>query len=219
MKILKNYRENEIKWYLLSYLFLVIGINNPALLTTDVDMTTKVVAVFTSAFFTGAICSLAFVLDSLYSSKVKDLLLFMGFTKIPGSTIFTRISSGKVKDKRIENAMAVKKYEEIILAIPKDKGQREQFENTKWFRLYVKHKDDNSVLSVHRDSLLTRDLYITTISIAVLTGVMMAVCLIGFNWIICGYLLIMLILTNIAARNKAHRYVNTVIAIDIASAE
>lgn len=67
----------------------------------------------------------------------------------------------------------------------------------------------------HRESLLCRDLYITTITMFVLTIVAMIVQMLSYSSILIGYLLIMLVLTNISARNKAHRFVNTVISNDL----
>ena len=83
--------------------------------------------------------------------------------------------------------------------------------------IYVKHKEGFAISSVYRDFLLCSDLYITTISLAVLTGIAMVMGLVPFSWILLGYLLTMAIITNLAAHNKAHSLVNTVIAVDLAS--
>jgi hypothetical protein len=214
---LKTYWENELKWFIWAYLLFVIGVNNPELFNNpDVETLTKIFNLFTSAIISGVICSLAFVFDSLYTSALKDVLVFFRRSKVPGATVFTRIKNGKMKDVRFDTAKAFQKYESIISGIPLEEKLKGKYENAEWYKLYSKNRDVTAVLSVHRDSLLCRDLYITTISLAVLTGAMMAVRLLLFNWILLGYLLVMLILTNIAAHNKAHRFVNTVIAIDIA---
>ena len=217
MNLLKSYRENEIKWYILAYLLLSVSINTPELVTSaDIDLITKVEKLFVSALLSGVICSLAFVFDSLYSRNIKDVLLYLGFTKAPGSTVFTRIQNKKLKDTHFEISTGVTYYNRIISSLPAQKKQRRQFENAKWYEIYSRHKKDDSINSVHRDFLLCRDLYIATISMTILTSIAMVTKLIIFNWIQIGYLLILLLITNIAAHNKAHRYVNTVIAVDIA---
>lgn len=217
MGILKNYRDNELKWFILAYLFLTIGSGNPDVINgTGIETLSKIENLISTSLISGAICSLAFVIDSLYSQKIKNALLYLGFTKMPGTTIFTRIKSGTLNDVRFETVQAQKKYETIINNIPENKS-KSGYENAKWYKIYVLHKEDSAISSVHRDFLLCRDLYITTISLAVLTVIAMAVKLISFSWILLGYLLAMAMITNCAAHNKAHRFVNTVIAVNVAS--
>jgi hypothetical protein len=143
-------------------------------------------------------------------------LLFLGITKIPGTTVFTRMNNGALADIRFETSEASKKYKTVIAGFPSNIKERSNYENAQWYKIYIRHKDDASVCSVHRDFLLCRDLYTTTISMTILTGMMMIVQLISFSWILLGYLLLMLIITNCVAHNKAHRFVNTVIAVDVA---
>ncbi|QOX62379.1 hypothetical protein FRZ06_02895 [Anoxybacterium hadale] len=218
MDNLKSYRENEIKWYVLAYLLLVVVVCYPTTTqSVNIELATKIETLITSTFLSGIVCSLAFVFDSLFSSQLKDILLYLGFTKMPGATVFTRIQENRLRDLRINIDGAQSRYKEIIESMPSSK-EKQRYENSKWYSLYSAHKEDVRVLSVHRDFLLCRDLYTTTVSLTVLTLIMMAISLLPFSWIILGYLLIMLVVTNIAAHNKASRFVNTVIAVDLASA-
>jgi hypothetical protein len=169
-----------------------------------------------SAVLSGIICSLAFVFDSLYSSKLKDRLVFFWLEWKPGATIFTRIKDGKMKDDRISTEKALEKYKEIINSLPTAKKKRYEIENNNWHSIYTSHKDDASVGSTHRNRLLCRDLYITTISMTVFTAIAMTAQMLPFSWILFGYLFLMLVVTNMAARNKASRFVNTVISKDVA---
>lgn len=185
--------------------------------SVDIELATKIENLITSAFLSGIVCFLAFVFDSLFSSQLKDILLYLGFTKMPGATIFTRIQEKSLRDVRINIDDAQSHYKEIIENMPSEK-EKQRYQNSKWYSIYVIHKEEVRVLSVHRDFLLCRDLYTTTVSLAVLTIIMMGVSLLPFSWIVLGYLLIMLAITNIAAHNKANRFVNTVIAADLTSA-
>lgn len=83
------------------------------------------------------------------------------------------------------------------------------------FRQSRLHEDDLRVKTAHRDYLLSRDLYTTTITLLTLTVAGMVFRIVQFSWILLGYLIAMLILTNIAARFRAHRFVNSVIAVDM----
>ena len=217
MDNLKNYRENEIKWYMVAYLLLVVVVCYPSTIQSiDIELAAKIEKLLISAFLSGTVCLLAFVFDSLFSSRIKEILLYLGFTKMPGATIFTRIQEKRLRDVRINIDEAQSRYKEIIASKSSSK-EKQQYENAKWYSIYSEHKDDKRVFSVHRDFCLCRDLYTTTVFLTVLTLIMMLISLLPFSRIILAYLLIMLIVTNIAAHNKASRFVNTVIAVDLAS--
>ena len=220
MTELKGYRENEIKWYILAYLLLVIAVCYPSSVQgLDLDIVAKIEKLLVSSALSGSICTLAFVFDSVFTTKMKDALVYLGFTKIPGSKVFSRISTGKLNDIRIRNLDAKTFYAPVIVDLPDGRKDRSQYENTKWYGIYSKHKDDPRVQSGHRDSLLCRDLYIVTVILAVLTLTAAMVHLLPFKGIIFGYLFIMLIITNLAARNKARRFVDTAIAVDMTSVQ
>jgi hypothetical protein len=217
---MKDYRDKEIKWYILAYLFLVIGSASPEFISSaNADWFSIIDELLSSSLLAGAICTLAFVLDCLYTANAKENLLFLGVTTLPGKTIFTRISEGKVKDIRFKNEDAQAIYSKIIDGLPSDEKERKLYENAEWYSLSRKHERDQRVNTAHRDYTLARDLYTTTITLLALTVVGMAVGLIGFSWILIGYLLIMLVITNVAAHFRAHRFVNSVIAADMNSTD
>lgn len=211
---MKDYREKELKWYIFAYLFLLIGTSSPGPTASRTGEWFDVIdKLLSSSLLAGVICSLAFVLDCLYTAELKDLLLCLGLTTLPGKTVFTRISKGKINDMRIDVNGAKEKYNDIISGLPSDKKGRKKYENTKWYSLSRIHEDDPRVKTAHRDYLLSRDLYTTTITMFVLTAIGMWFKVILFSWILVAYLIAMLILTNIAAHFRAHRFVNTVIAV------
>ena len=216
MNNLKNYRDNELKWYILAYLFLIVWVCNLTWLeNSDIDSISKVEKLAASVLLSGIICSLSFVFDSIYSAQLKDRLVFFRRSLKPGDTIFSRIKKCTIKDDRISVEKACKQYADIINALPSEKKEKYQYENNQWYCIYARNKEDPSVGWTHRDSLLCRDLYIATITLFMLTVVAMIVHMLSYSNILIGYLLIMLVLTNIAARNKAHRFVNSVISSDL----
>lgn len=215
---MKNYRENEIKWYIFSYLLLLIGINNPDLLSSaNIDPISEIGSLLSSALLAGVICTLSFVFDCLYTAWLKENLLFLGITKLPGKTIFTRISTGKIKDIRFEIKTAQEHFKDIIAHIPSGKKEKAKYENSKWYALSRKYEKDPRVETAHRDFLLCRDLYTTTVTMLVLTAAGMACKIIPADWRPIGYLAAMLVITNLAAHFKAHRFANGVIVADLNS--
>ena len=93
---MKNYRENELKWYVFAYLLLLIGIRSNELFSIDnTDCLTNVEKLLPLTLLAGMICTLSFVFDCLYPVNLKEKLLFLKFiTTMPGKPIFTRISEG-----------------------------------------------------------------------------------------------------------------------------
>lgn len=214
---MKNYRENELKWYVFAYLLLLIGIRSNELFSIDnTDCLTNVEKLLPLTLLAGMICTLSFVFDCLYPVNLKEKLLFLKFiTTMPGKTIFTRISEGKIDDVRFEIEKAQERYKEIINNMPSDKKLKEKYENSMWYPLYRKYEKDPRVEAAQRDFLLCRDLYTTTITMFVLTGLGMKFNFIQFSCLPIKYLVTMLFITNIAAYFKAHRFVNSVIAADL----
>ena len=214
---MKNYRENELKWYVFAYLLLLIGIRSNELFSIDnTDCLTNVEKLLPLTLLAGMICTLSFVFDCLYPVNLKEKLLFLKFiTTMPGKTIFTRISEGKIDDVRFEIEKAQERYKEIINNMPSDKKLKEKYENSMWYPLYRKYEKDPRVEAAQRDFLLCRDLYTTTITMLVLTGLGMKFNFIQFSCLPIKYLVTMLFITNIAAYFKAHRCVNSVIAADL----
>jgi len=218
MNNLKNYRENEIKWYIIAFLLLLLAVCYPTSLQgLDVDLATKIEKLLTSSLFAGAICTLAFVFDSIFPANVKEGLLFLGFTKMPGKTIFTRISNNKLKDARFSNTTAKSYYADIIQGFPVDKKDRLSYENERWYKIYSRHREDERVVSGHRDFLLCRDLYITTISLSMMTVMLMLFSFLPYSSFVIAYLAFMLMATNLAAHNKAHRFANTILAVELSN--
>jgi len=213
---MKDYREKELKWYVLAYLFLMIGINNSELIASDSDnWFGSIEKLLTSSLLVGVICTLAFVFDCLYTAELKDLMLCLGFNTLPGKTIFSHISKSKINDMRLDVKKAQEKYKDIISNLPSDKNERKKYENINWYNLSRIHEDDPRVKTAHRDYLLSRDLYTTTITMLVLTSAGMGFEIIPFSWIPICYLMAMLIFTNIATHFRAHRFVNSVIVVDM----
>ncbi len=217
MDTLKNYRENEIKWYILTFLLIAIGVYGTEFFQTTIspEDTLNYGNLVITVTFSGAICTLAFVADSLYTSKMKECLVFFKKKKIPGASIFSRIKNKKLKDVRLDIDEALIKYQGIIMNLPEH--NKAEYENSQWYKIYNKYKTEGAVISTHRDFLLCRDLYITTISIILLSTIGMISQLIKPSGILLIYLSVMLVFTNFSARNKAHRFVNTVITIDMAT--
>jgi hypothetical protein len=190
---IKDYREKELKWYILAYLLLVLYVLNPTLLDDyggTENLIDAIIGLLSNVLLTGVICVLTFIFDSLYSTKLKEAVLFLGFTKMPGKTIFTRIKKGKLRDVRFSVTTLAETYADIIGKIPAK--EKDIFENEQWYLIYSIYKEKSMVLQAHRDFLLCRDLYTTTLTLAVFTLIGFSIKLLPCSTLLVFYLVCML---------------------------
>ena len=216
MANLKEYRDNELKWFLAANILLMLISSNIIFgrdnneLTSWIENLGKIIDI---AIFSVTSYVFTFVLDSIIPSRIKTLLLFL-WKKQPSCTIFTQIQK-KCEDDRFTAADAPKQYHAIYLKLQQeDKPFSDQ--TPLWYRIYNKHRDNAIVFGSNKDYLLLRDLYAQTIVLLIvyimlllLTGIVV------FSRSYFVYLLIAIAALNIAARNQGRRMVYNVLAVDI----
>ena len=218
---MKEYREKEMKFLMISYLllffllctdgFVKIGLNLKSLLETIFPLAE-------SMMVAGVISLFVYIADSLISSSFKDKLIGLFFIPKAGSVIFSRISRGKQIDDRFAIIDAQKHYESIIQNLGEDTKANRIYENSQWYKIYCKFQDKGAVNQTQRDYLLCRDLYIESIMFLTLYFV---ASLFLSEWVRFSLAFIIIlfsitIITNITTHVKMKRFVNTVIALDIA---
>ncbi len=226
MRELKDYRDKELKYlyYSLGILMLIMTTDSFTIdgLVSKFDMAVKVI----ECVAISSVASLfAFLGDSIISSFVKDKLIGLIFIPKPGETIFTRISKGRIRDNRFTITDAQKKYANIIDNIPNQGktsySQRKQtynYENAAWYKIYNSKKESPTIQLLQRDSLLCRDINIAVIlfSVSYLLLHIVFASIIHFSFRFIIILLIFIVISNVCSHIKMHRFVNTIIAIDIA---
>ncbi|KAF5065300.1 hypothetical protein DSECCO2_275610 [anaerobic digester metagenome] len=218
---MKDYREKEIKYLYICYmlLFLYWSTNAFSVLAQSIaegwDRLFSIVDVVAIA---SIVSLLSFVLDSIISSNTKDKLVGLLFIPRAGATFFSRLTKGEVVDDRFLKEEAEARYAEIITALPKNKKEKLIFENAQWYKIYMKYQEKGSVAQAQKDYLLCRDLFVDTIAFMVmyLLSVVVFGNIVRFSTDFLVSMLTVATLTNIATHKKMNRFVNNVIAIDIA---
>jgi hypothetical protein len=164
------------------------------------------------AFISGVIFVFTFLADSLYPSELKEKLILY---RVPGETIFSKIKE-KNTDKRFTWEQAKEAYKSVYNNLPENKKEQYIYENSEWYKIYNKHRDKMMIKVSNRDFLLCRDIYFATIATMILYLVLVFIFrVIIFDCRYIGYLICMLIISNIGTRNKAKRFVYNVISYDI----
>ena len=218
---LKSYREIELRYYVIGNILLMTLLTGlfPTINTPDISSNVKLVnELLTTAIISSIIYVYIFLMDSLVPPKFRQYAVFFPNGKMPGATVFTKIKN-KTVDVRFTPEDAKKRYakEYAELDIISDTKLQQAKENSLWYRIYIHHENDEKIRRIQHDSLLCRDLFIATIWLGL---IVIALYLLGIFPINKKCIIVVgteLVLTNIAARVKAKRFVYTVIAQDVHS--
>lgn len=217
MNDLKDYRENELKKFVVAHILIFLLLHE--FINFSNYETEEIFQTISSVTISGIIVSLIYIftllIDCTISSDTKNKLVNLIFWEMPGQTIFTDIKV-KNKDIRFTKKQALEKYVDVYNEMPKEEKDRKAHENKCWYNIYSIHRKEAMILRSHRDYLLMRDMYISTLAIFIMY--LLSVFLlkqIVFNCPFFLYVLVMLIITNIATRVKAKAFVYNVISCDI----
>ena len=144
------------------------------------------------------------ILEGLLSNPIKEFLVFWRIkSRLPGHRAFSVIGP---KDARVN-------MEKVRALYPNGLSTDPKLQNQEWFQLYKKYGDERRVSYSHKAYLLTRDL-------TALTAVLIPLSFIGHliarsQWSIIGYhslfLIGLLILISLSARNYGNRFVANVL--------
>ena len=107
----------------------------------------------------------------------------------------------------------------FLLSLPSNKKSKYIYENSKWYKIYQKHQEKKAVFQCQKDYLICRDLFIESIMFLVLYFLVLIAFngVTNFSWNLIAVLVLISIITNIATHVKINRFVNTVIAVNIAN--
>lgn len=217
---MKDYRDKELKYLMIILILLFVVLCTPIkeLNITDIELHKSLTTIFSSIVVSSILSLSTFICDCLISTNTKNKLVGLFFIPKAGETIFSRINKYSVKDDRFLNSEAKAKYEEIISNIPQNKKERYEYENSNWYKIYKRYQEKGQVSQSQKDYLTCRDLFIETILFLVLYFLSL-IFYSEFVVFSSKYLLIIILIavvTNVSTHVKMHRFVNTVIALDVA---
>lgn len=215
MKNIKDYRSKELLWYTILQIIIIVIFQYPEVFNPKtVELQTALTKILSSTVFSSVICVFSFILDSVLNDNMKCWLIYFGQGR-PGEKIFSNIKSAHV-DVRYTKESAIEKYKDIYNRMPEDSKKRRIFENAEWYKIYSKYKTSHMILISHRDYLLCRDIYSSTVMMVglyLLVTVLLNVT--NICWGLILFELLPLCLVNIATRQRAKRFVENVIAQDL----
>lgn len=210
---LKEYRDKELKWFLLANIILMLAESGvldfsevESISVSDISSLLGITAV------SSAIYIYAFILDAVLPSRVKIFFVFL-WKRQPSCTIFTDMER-RLEDDRFKLEDAKKKYGPIYERI---KSEPSSFDQTPiWYEIYNKHRNNTIVFGSNRDYLLLRDMHSQTI-VTIFAYILLwwFSGLLTFSWKFVIYLVIMTVCLNVGARVQGKKMVYNVLSIDI----
>ena len=148
-------------------------------------------------------------------SNIKDkIVTIFGLIHKPGEIIFSRIQNN-FNDDRIDKEKALIIYNQIYNNMPDNSKKKLKYENTKWYEIYSKHREVTMIQISNRDYLLCRDLFFTSILLLIIYLYSTLLGLLSFERRFIIFLLVMIVVNNIATHIKASRFAYNVIAYDL----
>jgi len=215
---IKDYRDKELKLYALANIFVIIYIEKiitiEGLLNQSDQSTALFVTIFNSALFLSILYIFVLLSDSLFSESMKNRIIYF-WGHLPGETVFSRMKM-KVKDIRFTQQQILERYKSIYDNMPSQRENKYRYENSAWYTIYNRYRDNNMVYISNRDYLVCRDMTSSTVVILILYSIFsIALQIIPFKIECVIYLVAMFIVTNIATRTKGERMVNNVIICDL----
>ena len=217
MNDIKDYRNNELKNYVIGNILLVLYFSGifDNLFTLDINSNLNIwKTLIESALVSSIIYIYVFLLDSMIPGNIKQKIAYFHIGKLPGYTIFTKMKQS-VRDDRFTQADVMQKYDQIYTNMPTDRKEREKYENAQWYRLYRDCKNENKILIANRDFLLCRDITIITLMLLIIYMMLSCLKIMMFSKIIVEIMGVELIVSNISMRGKAKRLAYNVISEDI----
>lgn len=214
---IKDYRNNELKNYVIGNILLVLYFSGmfDKIFSQDINSNLNIWGiVIESALISSIIYIYVFLLDSMIPGDIKQKIAYFHIGKLPGYTIFTKVKEGE-KDDRFTQADVMKKYSQIYTNMPVNKKEREKYENAQWYKMYKDCRNENKILIANRDFLLCRDITIITMMLLILYFILTSLKIIVFSKIIAIIIVVELIVSNISMRGKARRLAYNVISEDI----
>lgn len=217
---MKDYREKELKMYILACILLLICLTKGYSMQMETgEKIVAISAIIDTTLASSCIYMFVYISDALFSSGVKDTLVSLfGKIKKPACTIFLDIEK-KDGDERFLKKDAMERYKDIYANMPENMGEKDKYQNAHWYKIYSKHREVGMIYSSHRDYLLCRDMFISTISLSVLYAISVFAKLFEFNMIYTLFLGAMLVINLVTTHVKARRFVYNVIAYDLAHAD
>ncbi len=215
---IKDYKGKELKLFIMSYMLITAVVVAFYVMKNNeiVEVFPVLIELVTFDAIAGAACSIVYIVNELWTFPARKKLVYKA---LPSETVFSDITEGKTTIPGIDMKKAKEQYRVLFDASA-------EMQTMEWNKLLMKNRKSEygNVIEAERQQLLTRDICITSISLLIINGIIIAIMSFVFGNVcksieIFGiptlYTLVMYILSRKAANNTARQLVNIVIKNDV----
>ena len=167
MSNLDNYRQNEVKMFVVANLLMVLLTTNFfdsfGLNKSDINFVYACSQILKLCSIPTIIYIYVFIAVSCIPTQLK-IKLSLFFCNPPGFSVFTDIKRRDL-DIRFTSNQAREKYKSIYTKIQEiqDVNELEKFENSCWYKIYQQYRTIPKIYYAQRDFLICRDITLTAL--------------------------------------------------------
>ncbi len=169
----KNYRKYELKYFVFANIvllyFLKQGNKNVAAIFEQADYLENINKILCFSIVSVVTYIIIFVFDSLIPGNIKWRMVYWVLPK-PSESVFYTLSKNDKEDRFLLDELKTK-CEKIYDKLDHcdDKEMKKRISKIEWYNLYLKYENEEKIKSAKRDYVITRDLYVSTAVILILS--------------------------------------------------
>lgn len=148
--------------------------------------------------------------DNLITTNIKLFLIFIKQSNTPGNLAFNRMFNKKFKDNRLSRKKLISFYKSDWKKIKKH-SKDSMYENTVWYKVYNKVKNESLVFYSNRNYLLMRDVNIISLMLLINYFFIKIYPNTLYNYKLHIYFFVIWIVTLLATHNAGKKFANNVL--------
>ncbi|MCT3574552.1 MULTISPECIES: hypothetical protein [Lactobacillaceae] len=210
MNNLKIYKTKEVQYFICANAIIITLFSTKISHKYFVNNYDFIFSLFTFLGSMGIIYIYSNILDSVMSTRIKNVLVFGNMNKMPGNTALTKLFYGNYSDFRVSKINLQKFYKNIWKEINQN-SQDKLYQNKKWYALYTAVRNENIIFFSNSNYLLTRDISVLSIVFVIFYPLMSKFPYIYYNYKVHIYFIIIWIITTYAAHKTGEKFANNVL--------
>lgn len=210
MNNLKNYKIKEIQYFICANSIIITLFSTKISHKYFVNNYDFVFSVFTFLGSMGIIYIYSNILDSVLSTKVKNILVFGKIAKMPGNKALTKLFYKNYSDFRVSTINLQRFYKNTWKEINQN-SQDELYQNKKWYALYIAVRNESIIFFSNSNYLLTRDISVLSIVFVISYPFLPRFPYIYYNYKVHIYFIVIWIIATYAAHKTGEKFANNVL--------
>ncbi|GLB46205.1 hypothetical protein WR164_01840 [Philodulcilactobacillus myokoensis] len=206
---LKDYKQKEIQYFIIANLLVIFTFSTRIDSILYINNYRSLINLAPLIGGMGIIYVYFIILDSVISTNIKNLLVFLGNSRLPGNTIFNKLYSKKYKDFRISIEKLQLFYKDTWNEINED-GNITQ--NNKFYSFYKNVKNDDLIFYSNKNYLLMRDMNVISFLFMIFYPfIFLLIHFVFYNGWVQMFFVILWVMTLYASHSTGYKFAKNVL--------